>query len=1309
MMRRLRRPPPRSQYPSHRREWTLFFHYDLPNFLWQQEAHGAAILRQYTWSWLQQRWIGVPHTVYLELFNVAMTTLLHRAEAREQLIQRPEERYIDHIVEPLPFMQLDDEAFMEATQTRSVVRLTRRSLREMARRYVMEELGQVPRQSRYTESYLYRLRPNHLELLVNLRLVWSRMSAHVFGNDREYRVRLIYEMQERQLDRITRQTPVFRSTAEWQSDEAFASFYRTVVNMFVSNDRINIFDIQIALDVYGLVAGGGVGSGGHRKSTKIYQPELQPRHLKSIHGLYYVPDWSGGLCGWMCLYAALHAYNTKTLGFSDRWMRHAAELREECGDQCDYFGDQSGCLFVAKYTQYRVVVFDSFDPKPRWYWCGGDYEKTLSDTMTIYLFYDILKQHMHWIKFPNAFFRQKPFSDGYVFCHHCFMRYPRAGKLSILQHHCSVDRCRYCGQVQPGDHHAHGNENCLKCNQVCYEGECLETHMLQCKRALPSTVSKCINPNCRRLFQKSRKSDGTLTKVCTQCHFCLKCYRFYQSKRHTCYWVNKTPRDRCTDEFWVFDFESMLIPDTCITRRLETGEWHQYQQYRHEVNYIVCRQIYHDTELSFNDLHSFVEFLRCLVYNEKKHVYMIAHNMKGYDGRLLFSHLVEKEGHIPTNVIWRGSKILGMGVFMDVSKKRQHTGIVFRDSLCHILAPLSAFPKIFGLDESRYKKGFFPYLFNTPEHQTYVGPIPAIHYFQPDLMSPAKRREFIQWYDEQQHTTYHFRHELETYCQSDVCILANALKVYMDEGLQENGFSPFTQMTIASYALAVYKNGYLKENMVGYLSSRAQLFARRALYGGKTDVRQMLKYWSVEQVKQGRYGIYQDVQSLYPTIQYYDPLPVGHPTLTTYIGANDEIVMEQPTLQHLETFFGFVCCDIRPTRYLHHPVLVEKKEGKLIADLTPKHRYHCTSIELQLALKHGYVVTRVYEIHEYVWSTDLFKDYVKKFLKLKIEAGGMPSYVKTEADWTLFANEHQQRLGIVLEKSKMIKNAGRKQLAKLMLNSLWGKFAQRGNFIHHETLRTRQDFLALERSWDSAEIDIVFTYQTPQLADQTPESYVLYRRFTDVEESDFNVAIAAFVTAHGRCRLLEQLLLLGERVIYHDTDSIIYERDPAGYNIPVGRYLGEWEDELGGHPIMAFVSTGPKTYSFKTVQPDPLPASEVNHGRDEVIRIDDVYYRCVYHSKAKGFTLNTITSEEINFKGMQDLVLGQRDYLEAVVPFFQYKRDGGITSYDAMKYLKFAYDKGQITEEFKVIPFGTEYVNEKDSASKDAAIHLILN
>ena len=92
----------------------------------------------------------------------------------------------------------------------------------------------------------------------------------------------------------------------------------------------------------------------------------------------------------------------------------------------------------------------------------------------------------------------------------------------------------------------------------------------------------------------------------------------------------------------------------------------------------------------------------------------------------------------------------------------------FIDSMGFLQMPLSGFTAAFGLEE--LKKGFFPHFFNTQDHKTYVGPMPAEEYYDPDGMKPERKQEFDEWYQSKIDEKYEFdfQQELQDYCQSDV-------------------------------------------------------------------------------------------------------------------------------------------------------------------------------------------------------------------------------------------------------------------------------------------------------------------------------------------------------------------------------------------------------------------------------------------------------------------------------------------------------------------------------------------------------------
>lgn len=620
-----------------------------------------------------------------------------------------------------------------------------------------------------------------------------------------------------------------------------------------------------------------------------------------------------------------------------------------------------------------------------------------------------------------------------------------------------------------------------------------------------------------------------------------------------------------------------------------------------------------------------------------------------------------------------------------------NSNLEFKDSLLHIQAALQELPKIFGLDETKFAKGFFPYKFNTPENQDYVGVIPPISSFEPQMMSCKKREEFLKWYEEQKDLEYNFKDELVKYCISDVDILAKSLEVYISEAMNMNkGLNPLECVTIASYAMKVYRSIHMPEKLLAVLNHEEIEFAKQAFHGGRTDVRTMLKFYTEKDVQEGVYAKYQDVQSLYPTVQFYKPLPVGVPKIHKFTVS--------PPLSDINNWFGLVKCDIEPSQYIHHPVLLTK-EDKLMATLDPLKEVVITTPELHAALNAGYTLTRVYEYHEYEQSTDLFKSYIRNYLKIKIECGGMPKYIKNDQDWDEFHKYHLQNLGIDLEREKMSKNSGKKQLAKMMLNSLWGKFAENRVYLKHMKIdqsksSSKTTYECLENLVMANEVELHSERQV------SPGNFMmiikpLNKKYDRNRAMKTNLTLASFVTSWGALTLWEEMNKLGDRVLYHDTDSIVYEHNPSLYNIPEGRYLGEWEDETGGSPIVKFVSIGPKTYSYaylgnSEILTDANLDKHNDLGNDTWINeTQNILTPLVYKSKCKGFTLNAYNSMQINFKSMQELLLGTRDRLKSTNLQFTWSVYNGIRSYYENKFMAFTYDKGVINKsDFKVYPYG---------------------
>ncbi|XP_054272493.1 uncharacterized protein LOC128992778 [Macrosteles quadrilineatus] len=241
-----------------------------------------------------------------------------------------------------------------------------------------------------------------------------------------------------------------------------------------------------------------------------------------------------------------------------------------------------------------------------------------------------------------------------------------------------------------------------------------------------------------------------------------------------------------------------------------------------------------------------------------------------------------------------------------------------------------------------------------------------------------------------------------------------------------------------------------------------------------------------------------------------------------------------------------------------------------------------TMDEIRKAVEKGYVVLDMYELWEYKVATyengGLFTDFINKFLKIKQEASGFPSWCETEEDKDQYFEDYFKKEGVQLEKDKIIKNGGLRSLAKLMLNSFWGKFGQRENQTKATIVR---DPKTLFKMLTSPEIDVIRV--------QIVNEEVLVVSWEYIEEvgeplQNVNVVVAAYTTAQARLKLYEHLEALGGQVLYYDTDSVLYVHKGGLYRVPTGDYLGEMTDELveygPGSYIVEFVSGGPKTYAY---------------------------------------------------------------------------------------------------------------------------------
>lgn len=301
------------------------------------------------------------------------------------------------------------------------------------------------------------------------------------------------------------------------------------------------------------------------------------------------------------------------------------------------------------------------------------------------------------------------------------------------------------------------------------------------------------------------------------------------------------------------------------------------------------------------------------------------------------------------------------------------------------------------------------------------------------------------------------------YLKNDCLIVARAIKAMKEQGLNK--------LTIASNALSNYKSGFDKkvfDNMFPILNIMVDTDCRKAYKGGWTYLNPVYK-----DIMIGNGRVY-DVNSMYPWAMKYKMLPYGMPIYYSGEYEYDELYPlyiqcvraafklkpgKLPTIQLKGSIrFG-------DTEYITH---TEDEEEIL----------YLTSVDFEL-FKECYDILKIEYIGGYKFKgiEGLFKDYVDLWYGIKDKAN------------------HEGNMAL-------------KSIAKLMLNSLYGKF---GTNPKKRSKYPRYD----------EEKDIV--------------DYEL--GIEEINNTGY-VPVAAFITAYARDNIIRAAIKCGDRFIYADTDSL---------------------------------------------------------------------------------------------------------------------------------------------------------------------------
>jgi hypothetical protein len=296
----------------------------------------------------------------------------------------------------------------------------------------------------------------------------------------------------------------------------------------------------------------------------------------------------------------------------------------------------------------------------------------------------------------------------------------------------------------------------------------------------------------------------------------------------------------------------------------------------------------------------------------------------------------------------------------------------------------------------------------------------------------------------------------------------------------------------------------------------------------------------------------------------YMRYPIGHPKV--FQGDNCPPITE---------IFGLVSCTLLPPDNLEYPLIPTTINGRLMFVLCPlcaaeqsdatcthtdKERSITgtfTSIEVIAALRFGYKLLKMHECWHYEETARLGEDedglwspYVNHMLKSKQEASGWPRDDMDEDEKEQYIADYFEKEGIQLEKGKIEKNETARTNAKLLLNSLWGKFAQRSNMPKSRFLEEYEDLIKLLAAPNVCVKGILDGLGSKIMVNYEEEAD------SDHSSNTTNVVLAAITTSHARLMLYQLLHILDENLCYFDTDSVIFYEPRDKPILKTGSYLG---------------------------------------------------------------------------------------------------------------------------------------------------------
>ena len=429
--------------------------------------------------------------------------------------------------------------------------------------------------------------------------------------------------------------------------------------------------------------------------------------------------------------------------------------------------------------------------------------------------------HYHVVTKPHALLNNS------YFCNIC-----NKGHDNRKKHRCS-EKCQSCFQL---GHCAYTSTqdviHCPDCNRMFKNQKCFNNHLLGSQNA---EIEKDEPPTKKQRLFMPRQS------VCESFHRCKHCpARFNPKKGHRCgyYWCYNCQEDHEKDKFQCFipplrelsetqkknnllqkkiffDFECsqeqehgksdtgltifLHKPVLCVAYRTCI----HCQDAAREGDFQDCGQC-GPKKFVFPGGNCAADFCEWLFSEENRNTCAFSHNGGNYDNLFLARYLFDQNVS-PTNMLMKGRTIMCM----------EYDGIKVLDSHKFLPMPLADFTKTFDLTT---KKGYFPFKFITKANEDYKGPTPDVKFYAPESMKAPARRNFLEWYKDQQGRHFDFKEQILEYCDADVQLLMRGILNFEKKMKETTGMPIFDHcITIAGAAMSHFRKNCMKKKTIAII------------------------------------------------------------------------------------------------------------------------------------------------------------------------------------------------------------------------------------------------------------------------------------------------------------------------------------------------------------------------------------------------------------------------------------------------------------------------------------------------------------